>query len=99
MPPTEPPLPEPIEVPFVPVAKVTATSSLTIEKGKTKRISCQVSPSNATNPKVTFTSTNRSIVTVGGDGTVKGKKTGVANVVIRSQSDSTKYAVCVVYVR
>lgn len=56
-------------------------------------------PSNATNKKVTFTSTNKEIVTVSADGTVRGKAEGVASVVIRSKSDSTKYAACVIFVQ
>lgn len=84
---------------YIPVTEVTALASLSVSKGKTNRISYQVTPSNATNQKVTFTSTNKKIVTVSGDGTVKGIQTGVASVIIRSQSDTAKYAVCVVYVR
>lgn len=98
IPPTVAPLPDPVQTPYIPVTGVTAVSSLSVEKGKTKRISYQVSPSNATNPKVTFTSTNRNIVTVSTDGIIKAKAAGVANVVIRSQSNSTQYATCVVYV-
>lgn len=97
--PTTAPLPEPVQPSCIPVTSITAVSSLSIEKGKKKRISYQVVPSNATNQKVTFTSTNQKIVTVGKDGTIKGKAAGVASVVIRSQSDSTKYVTCVVYVR
>lgn len=97
--PTTAPLPEPVQPSYIPVTGITGVSSLSIEKGKKKRISYQVVPSNATNQKVTFTSTNQNIVTVGKDGTIKGKAIGVASVVIRSQSDSTKYATCVVYVR
>lgn len=97
--PTKTPLPEPVQPSYIPVIKITTVSSLSIEKGKKQQISYQVVPSNATNQKVTFTSTNRNIVTVGKDGIINGKVAGVANVVIRSQSDSTKYATCVVYVR
>ncbi|MCI8407868.1 MAG: hypothetical protein HFJ09_01155 [Lachnospiraceae bacterium] len=99
IPPTTAPLPEPVQPSYIPVTRVAVASSLSIEKGKKKWISYQVFPSNATNQKVTFTSTNKNIVTVGKDGTIKGKAAGVASVVIRSQSDSTKYATCVVYVR
>lgn len=93
------PVSEPEQAPYIAVTGITAASSLSVEKGKTKRISYQVNPSNATNPKVTFTSTNKKIVTVSTDGTIRGMASGVASIVIRSQSDSTKYATCVVYVK
>lgn len=99
IPPTSEPAPKPTSPPYVPVEKITAPSSITVKKGKTKRISCQVMPSNATNKKVTFTSTNKGVVTVSGDGTVRGKAEGMASVVIRSRSDSTKYATCVIFVQ
>lgn len=99
IPPTSEPAPKPTSPPYIPVEKVTAPSSITVKKGKTKRISYQVMPSNATNKKVTFTSTNKGIVTVSADGTVRGRAEGVASVVIRSKSDSTKYATCVIFVQ
>ena len=43
-----------------------------IEKGKTVKFTAKVSPSNATNQKVVWSSNNSSIISVAQDGTVKG---------------------------
>ena len=43
-----------------------------IEKGKTAKITATVSPSNATNQKVVWSSNNQSVVSVTQDGTIKG---------------------------
>lgn len=98
-PPADRPTAEPTKPPYIPVSSVTAPSSLSVKKGESKKISYQIAPSNATDKRVSFTSANKNIVTVSANGTVKGVAAGVASVVIRSRSDSTKYATCVVYVR
>lgn len=98
-PPTNKPTPEPTRPPYIPVQSVIAPASVSLEKGKKKQISYRISPSNATDQRVTFTSTNKNIATVSANGTVKGVTPGVASVVIRSKSDSSKYVVCVIYVR
>lgn len=101
IPPTESPITKPVEteVPYVPVSEVSVSRSIFVKEGKTAQLNYKVTPSNASNPYVTFTSTNEKVVTVDANGEIHGKEKGVANVVVRSCGNSKKYAVCVVYVQ
>ncbi len=72
-------------------------SSATIYKGNTLRLNATVSPSNADNKKITWTSSNKSIATVNSKGVVKGKKAGTAT--ITAKSSNGKKATCKVRVK
>ena len=69
-----------------------------IEKGKTAKITATVSPSNATNQKVVWSSNNQSVVSVTQDGTIKGVgNTGKATITatVEGTNISTKFEVTV----
>ncbi|CCH52773.1 Endoglucanase D Short=EGD [Fibrisoma limi BUZ 3] len=74
------------EPPFqnVPVTGLTVTpQSLTVLTGQTGTLTASVQPGNATNPAVTWESSNTAVVTVLG-GTVTGVQTGTATVTART---------------
>ncbi len=72
-------------------------SSATIYKGNTLRLNATVSPSNADNKKITWTSSSKSVATVSSNGVVKGKKAGTAT--ITAKSSNGKKATCKVRVK
>ena len=69
------------------------TSYKTINKGKTFKIEKTITPSNATDKTVTWTSEDSKIATVDSKGNVKGKKGGVTNIVATT-NDGYKVAKC-----
>lgn len=78
------------------VTKVTLNkSSLSIQKGKKYTLKATVAPSNATNKKITWSSSNTSVASVSG-GTVTAKKAGTAT--ITAKSVNGKRATCKVTV-
>ena len=92
---------------FVATVKVTVTqpvtsvkaSSVTVYNGKTAKIKVTVSPSNASNKAVTYTSSNKKIATVTSAGVVKGVKPGTAYITVKAKDGSGKYAKCKVTVK
>lgn len=70
----------------VSVSKVTVTkpttSVLTMKKGTSYTLKYTISPKNATNKSVKFTSSNKKVVTVSSKGKVKALKAGTARVTI-----------------
>ena len=72
-------------------------TSLSLTAGETYRLIPTVSPSNATNTAVSWTSSNTSIATVTSDGTVSAKAAGSATVTCTT-SDGVKKAACSVTV-
>ena len=90
------------------VCKVTVTqpvlsiklnkTSLNLLKGKTYKLICKVLPSNASNKKVTWNSSNKAIVTISSTGSVKGIKKGSAYVSVTTV-DGKKTAKCKVNVK
>lgn len=64
--------------------KTTPTSS-EIEKGKTQQVTATVSPSNASNKKVIWTSSNTEIATVNGSGLVTAKEVGSAIITAKTE--------------
>ena len=70
----------------------------TIYKGKSFTLKATVTPNGATNPKVTYESSNEKIVTVSSKGKVTGKKAGTAIITVTTKENGYK-AFCVVTVK
>ncbi len=73
-----------------------STTNKTINVGDTLNITATVSPSNATDKTITWTSSNTSVATVSNKGVVKGLKAGV--ITITAKSNNGKTATCKVLV-
>ncbi len=87
-----------------PVVKVTGVSldpaSATVKVGATKNLTAGITPSNATNKKVSWNSSNTKVATVTGSGlsaTVKGISPGKATITVKTE-DGGKTASCTVTV-
>lgn len=78
----------------VPVHEISVNpQNLLLKIGESASLDHQVLPANATNKNVTWTSTNPTIATVSGDGTVKALQAGTCQVRVSSQ-DGGISAVC-----
>ena len=73
-------------------------TATTIEVGKTEKLTATVQPTNATNQKVTWSSSNTDIATVETDGTVTAKAVGTADITVTT-ADGGKTAKCTVTVK
>jgi len=73
-------------------------TSATIMHGKTVKLTATISPSNATNKKVTLKSSNSKIATVSSTGVVKGIKKGTCYITVTTASGS-KTAKCKITVK
>lgn len=83
----------------VPVSSIKLNKTAqTIVAGKTAILTATISPSNATNKKVTWSSSNTEVVTVSAKGVVTAKKAGTANITAMAADGSKKSAVCAVTV-
>ena len=83
----------------VPVSSVTLDkNSVTITEGESGQLTASVSPSNAANKKVTWSSSNPETVSVAQDGFFQGLKPGTATITVTSVADNTKKATCAVTV-
>lgn len=72
------------------------TTSKTIQKGKTYTLVPTITPTNATNKKVTYTTSNSKVATVTSNGTIKAVNYGTA--VITAKTINGKTATCKVTV-
>ena len=78
----------------IPVTGVSLShSSMTMTEGETSQLVATVSPSNATNKNVYWSSNNTSVATVASDGTVTAKSAGSATITCTT-SDGSKKATC-----
>lgn len=73
-------------------------SKIYVEKGKSKTLKATVSPSNASNKSVSWSSSNKSVVTVNAKGKITGKKAGNATITVKAKDGSGKKAACKVVV-
>ena len=73
-------------------------TATTIEVGRTEKLTATVQPTNATNQKVTWSSSNTDVATVGTDGTVTAKAVGTADITVTT-ADGSKTAKCTVTVK
>lgn len=88
-----------ITVKKIAVAKVKLDKSeVTLPTNGTVTLKAAVSPSNATDKSIKWTSSNTKVATVSSKGVVTALKTGKATIVASSKSDSKKKAVCEVTV-
>jgi uncharacterized protein YjdB len=86
--------PEDFKSATVPVSAISVTpKELTLTVGETGQITATVSPSNATNKKVNWSSDNEEVATVDENGVVTGKKGGTATITVTSVADSSKKAI------
>ncbi len=72
--------------------------SITLLVGQEVKITATVEPSNATNKKVNWTSSNTDVATVDANGVVTAKAKGIVYITATSAADSTKSATCKVIV-
>lgn len=69
-------------------------NSSSLEVGSTEQLTATVSPDNATDPSVSWSSSNEAIATVDSTGLVTGVTAGSATITVTSNSDNTKTASC-----
>ena len=82
----------------VAVDKITINkSSLTLKKGASEKLSATISPSDANNKEVTWTSDNENVATVSSDGTVTAVYMGTAKITVTTE-DGGHTASCAVTV-
>lgn len=68
--------------------------SATLEKGKTLTLKATVSPSNANNKGITWSSSNKKVATVSSKGVVKAVGKGTATITAKAKDGSKKKATC-----
>ena len=82
----------------VPVTGVTLNkTSLSLKKGSSQTLTATVSPSNATTPDITWSSSNSSVASVDSNGKVTAKAIGNATITVTT-IDGSKTATCAVRV-
>ena len=74
-------------------------TSVTLTEGNTKQLEATVSPNNATNKTVTWSSDNTSVATVSSSGLVTAKSAGSATITCKAVDGSGKQATCFVTVK
>ncbi len=74
----------------VKVSSVSLPVAMTLKKNKSKTLKAAVVPKNATNKKLIWTSSDKSIATVGSRGLVKAKNPGVAIITAATEDGSVK---------
>ena len=77
---------------------VATPEPLTLTVGETAQLTATVSPSNATNKKVNWSSSDEGVATVDGNGKVTAVGYGIATITVTSAADNTKAATCKVIV-
>ena len=85
--------------PSVAVTGVSVTpTTLSLPEGGTGTLTATVTPSNATDKTVTWSSSNTAVATVSSSGEVKGVKPGTATITVKT-NDGAKTATCAVTVQ
>jgi uncharacterized protein YjdB len=73
-------------------------TSLTLKKGNTLTLKASIQPSNASNKKITWTSSNKSVATVSSKGKITAIGTGTCTITAKTQSGG-KQAKCRIIVK
>ncbi len=82
---------------IVPVTKITLNaSSASLSIGDTKQLTASITPSNATNKSVTWSSSNESVATVNSTGLVTAKAAGCATITCKADDGSGIFDTCLV---
>lgn len=74
-------------------------TSVSIDIGKTYTLKASISPNNATDKTVSWTTSNKAVATVTSKGVVKGVKAGTATITATAKDGSKKKATCKVTVK
>lgn len=82
----------------VAVTSVSVDATTSVNVGETTTLTATVSPDNATNKNVTWTSSDETVATVDASGVVTGVAAGTATITVTSVADNTKTATCTVTV-
>ncbi len=83
----------------IPVTKVKLNKTkLTLNLGKSYTLKATISPSNASNKGVTFSSSKKTVATVSSKGVVKAKKVGTTTITVKTK-DGGKKATCKITVK
>ena len=84
---------------MIPVTGISLNkNNLSLEKGSNETLIATVTPSNATNKNVTWSSSNTSVATVNSSGKVTAVKAGTATITVTTE-DGGKTATCFITVR
>lgn len=88
----------PVKPPVVKVKKISMKSYLHLKAGKKATIKATVTPTNATNRKINWKSSNTKVAKVNQNGKVTAKRTGACTVTATAKDGSRKFAKCLVVV-
>ena len=84
---------------IVPVSQITLDkTSISISVGNSEKLTATVTPENAANKRVTWTSSNENVATVDANGTVKALAVGTTTITATAEGDPSKSATCTVTV-
>ena len=86
-----------VQLQVVPTSVALNKTTLTLDIGKTSNLRATVYPSNASNKKCTWSSSNTSVATVDGNGKVTAKASGTATITVKTSNGKT--ATCKVTVK
>ena len=78
-----------VQLQVVPTSVALNKTTLTLDIGKTSNLRATVYPSNASNKKCTWSSSNTSVATVDGNGKVTAKKAGTATITVKTSNGKT----------
>lgn len=100
MTPTATPSPSPITTPTIDVTgvEISLSNIPSLEVGESKTLTAKVTPSDATNQEIVWSSKDETIATVDSNGKVTAKKKGSTTIIATSKADSSKLASCEVTV-
>lgn len=78
-----------VQLQIVPTSVALNKTTLTLDTGKTSTLKATVYPSNASNKKCTWRSSNTSVATVDGNGKVTAKASGTATITVKTSNGKT----------
>ena len=78
-----------VQLRVVPTSVALNKTTLTLDTGKTSNLKATVYPSNASNKKCTWSSSNTSVATVDKNGKVTAKKAGTATITVKTANGKT----------